>query len=264
MMNSQELKTAVRMKLHIVVVVLNDSGYGMIKWKQGTGGFPAYGLDYTNPNFVGYANSYGAVGHRLERTEDLPSLLQTCLTQPAVHLIDLPISYTSSDQELNVELKPIVAALRAERASWKPPAAASPRKQSGVSKALGSVKSLIGGKPKQGAPDFGGDGPLATDPLVGGAIKKVWPIFVGDEAAVTSNLLPVTDKFTNEVICEVSLGAASDVDRAIVLAEAALPAMQKLPAFTRKKILLHCVEQARHSPTPPPPHSQFWPHMPPS
>ena len=207
---------------------------------------------------------YGAVGHRLERTEDLPSLLQTCLTQPAVHLIDLPISYASSDQELNVELKPIVAALRAERASWKPPAAASPRKQSGVSKALGSVKSLIGGKPKPGAPDFGGDGPLATDPLVGGAIKKVWPIFVGDEAAVTSNLLPVTDKFTNEVICEVSLGAASDVDRAIVLAEAALPAMQKLPAFTRKKILLHCVEQARRSPTPPPPHSQFWLHMPPS
>ena len=92
----------------------------------------------------------------------------------------------------------------------------------------------------------------------------MWPIFVGDEAAVTSNLLPVTDKFTNEVICEVSLGAASDVDRAIVLAEAALPAMQKLPAFTRKKILLHCVEQARHGPTPPPPHSQFWPHMPPS
>ena len=60
MMNSQELETAVRMKLHIVVVVLNDSGYGMIKWKQGTGGFPAYGLDYTNPNFVQYANSYGA------------------------------------------------------------------------------------------------------------------------------------------------------------------------------------------------------------
>ena len=63
MMNSQELETAVRMKLHIVVVVLNDSGYGMIKWKQGTGGFPAYGLDYTNPNFVQYANSYGAGTH---------------------------------------------------------------------------------------------------------------------------------------------------------------------------------------------------------
>ena len=234
-------------------------------WKQRRSAHatpPTHASSHPAPPSLCYR--YGAVGHRLERTEDLPSLLQTCLTQPAVHLIDLPISYASSDQELNVELKPIVAALRAERASWKPPAAASPRKQSGVSKALGSVKSLIGGKPKQGAPDFGGDGPLATDPLVDGAIKKVWPIFVGDEAAVTSNLLPVTDKFTNEVICEVSLGAASDVDRAIVLAEAALPAMQKLPAFTRKKILTHCVEQARHSPTPPPPHSQFWPHMPPS
>ena len=109
---------------------------------QGTGGFPAYGLDYTNPNFVEYANSYGAVTRthwkhasrtppprllsprssipplqvrrrrsRLERTEDLPSLLRACLPQPAVHLIDLPVSYASSDQELNVELKPIVAAL---------------------------------------------------------------------------------------------------------------------------------------------------------
>ena len=52
-------------------------------------------------------------------------------------------------------------------------------------------------------------------------------------------------KFTNEVICKVSLGAASDVDRAIRLAEAALPIMQKMPAFTRKKILNYCVDAFR-------------------
>ena len=85
-------------------IVLNDSGYGMIKWKQGTGGFPCYGLDYGNPNFVEYAASYGCRGHRVTTAAELPALLQRCLTEPAVHLIDVPISYNSSDLELNVEL----------------------------------------------------------------------------------------------------------------------------------------------------------------
>jgi len=106
MMNSQEL--------HVVVVILNDSGYGMIKWKQGTSGFSAWGLDYGNPDFVMYAQAYGAQGHRLERSEDLRSLLQRCLAEPAVHVIDVPLSYDSSDQELNIELKQTVEALRAE------------------------------------------------------------------------------------------------------------------------------------------------------
>jgi len=82
---------------------------------------------------------------------------------------------------------------------------------------------------------------VATEPLVAGSIKPVWPIFVGDEASTTSNLLDVTDKYTNEVICQVSLGSSSDVERGIVLAEAALPAMQKLPAYKRKEILMYCV-----------------------
>ena len=161
-------------------------------------------MDYTNPNFVGYANSYGAVGHKLERTEDLPKLLQTCLSQKAVHLVDVPISYASSDQELNVELKEIVKGLRAERAAWKVPAPA-PKPQP-------AAKGASAGPPSLGA------GPLATEPNVTGTLKEVWPIYVGDEASTTANLLDVTDKFTNEVICKVSLGAASDVDRAIRLA----------------------------------------------
>lgn len=198
---------------------------------EGTAGFPNWGLDYTNPNFVGYANSYGAVGHKLERTEDLPKLLQTCLSQKAVHLVDVPISYASSDQELNVELKEIVKGLRAERAAWKVPAPA-PKPQP-------AAKGASAGPPSLGA------GPLATEPNVTGTLKEVWPIYVGDEASTTANLLDVTDKFTNEVICKVSLGAASDVDRAIRLAEAALPIMQKMPAFTRKKILNYCVDAFR-------------------
>jgi len=52
MVNSQELETAVRLKLNIVVVILRDNAYGMIKWKQAKIGFSDFGLDYDNPDFV--------------------------------------------------------------------------------------------------------------------------------------------------------------------------------------------------------------------
>ena len=65
MMNSQELETAVRLKMNLLVLVLRDDAYGMIKWKQANMGFVNYGLDYGNPDFVKYAESYGALLHRL-------------------------------------------------------------------------------------------------------------------------------------------------------------------------------------------------------
>jgi len=129
MMNSQELETALRLGLHLTCIVLNDSGYGMIKWKQGTSGFPCWGLDYHNPDFVKYAESYGAKGHRLEKAADLPALLKKCLTEPAVHLLEIPISYVSSDLELNVELKKVVADLRAEATSWAGKSGSPPAKR---------------------------------------------------------------------------------------------------------------------------------------
>jgi len=60
MMNSQELETAVRLKMDLVVLVLRDNAYGMIKWKQENMGLKDFGLDYGNPDFVAYAESYGA------------------------------------------------------------------------------------------------------------------------------------------------------------------------------------------------------------
>jgi acetolactate synthase I/II/III large subunit len=62
MMNSQELETAVRLKLDLVVIIVNDGGYGMIKWKQQHMGFADFGLDFSNPDFVKYAECYGAAG----------------------------------------------------------------------------------------------------------------------------------------------------------------------------------------------------------
>lgn len=109
MMNSQELETAVRLKLHFVVLILRDDAYGMIKWKQANMDLPDYGLDYGNPDFVQYAESYGAIGHRVESAEQLVPLMKNCLQEPAVHVIDLPVDYSENDEILNRKLRELSA-----------------------------------------------------------------------------------------------------------------------------------------------------------
>ena len=104
MMNSQELETAVRLKLDLVILILNDNAYGMIKWKQAHMGFADYGLDLGNPDFPKYAQAYGAHGHRLEATEDLIDLLTSCHKEGGVHLIEVPVDYSDNDRVLNKEL----------------------------------------------------------------------------------------------------------------------------------------------------------------
>ncbi|SNS06983.1 acetolactate synthase-1/2/3 large subunit [Sphingomonas laterariae] len=105
MMNSQEMETAVRLGLNITVLILNDGSYGMIRWKQANMGFEDWGLTYGNPDFVKYAESYGAKGHRVESAEHLPQLLKQCLDTPGVHLIDCPVDYSENDQILNKDIK---------------------------------------------------------------------------------------------------------------------------------------------------------------
>lgn len=104
MMNSQEIETAVRLKLDLVVLILNDSAYGMIKWKQVHMGFEEFGLDFRNPCFCRYAEAYGARGHRVESTGELGPLLRECLDAGGVHLVDLPVDYSDNDRILNHEL----------------------------------------------------------------------------------------------------------------------------------------------------------------
>ena len=111
MMNSQEMETAVRLKLDLTVLVLNDNSYGMIRWKQANMGFADWGLTYGNPDFVKYAESYGANGHRVESAGGVPELLRHCLDTPGVHLIDCPVDYSDNDRILNREIKELSAAL---------------------------------------------------------------------------------------------------------------------------------------------------------
>lgn len=111
MMNSQELETAVRLGLNMVVIILNDESYGMIKWKQKDMGFKNFGLDFKNPDFVQYANSYGAHGHRPESDKDLQEILDKALNSPGVHVIDLKVDYSLNHPILNVMLKEKISKL---------------------------------------------------------------------------------------------------------------------------------------------------------
>jgi len=101
MMNSQEMETAVRLGLDLTVIILNDNSYGMIKWKQAGMGFKNYGLDLENPDFVKYAESYGAKGYRPTSCEDFAETLEKCVNSKGVHLIDLAVDYSLNHSILN-------------------------------------------------------------------------------------------------------------------------------------------------------------------
>ncbi len=105
MMNSQELETAIRLRLDLIVLLLRDNGYGMIRWKQAAMGLPDFGLEFTNPDFCKYAQSYGAQGHRATSRDSLREILQHCLKTPGVHLIDIPVDYSENETVLLRELK---------------------------------------------------------------------------------------------------------------------------------------------------------------
>ncbi len=111
MMNSQEIETAVRLKLDLVVIILRDDAYGMIKWKQANMAFDEFGLDYGNPNFVKYAQSYGAQGWRVDDADVLIPMVESCLKTPGVHIIDCPIDYSMNDKTLNKTIKELSAKL---------------------------------------------------------------------------------------------------------------------------------------------------------
>lgn len=112
MMNSQELETALRLELDLTVLVLRDDAYGMIKWKQAHEEYPAFGMDYGNPDFVKYAESYGARGHRVAAADELLPLLRQALDAPGVDVIDVPIDYGEDDRLLNQDIPRLSSAVQ--------------------------------------------------------------------------------------------------------------------------------------------------------
>jgi acetolactate synthase-1/2/3 large subunit len=105
MMNSQEMETAVRLGLNLVVLVLEDRAYGMIRWKQAVDGFVDFGLDFGNPDFVAYAQSYGARGSRVGSAAELVPLLEAAFQRGGVHLVAVPVDYSENMRVLVEELR---------------------------------------------------------------------------------------------------------------------------------------------------------------
>jgi acetolactate synthase-1/2/3 large subunit len=105
MMNSQEMETAVRLGLNLVVVILNDNAYGMIRWKQSVDDFPDFGMTFGNPDFVRYAQAYGAKGSHVNAVADLVPTLEAAFAGGGVHLVEIPIDYSENTRVLVEELR---------------------------------------------------------------------------------------------------------------------------------------------------------------
>lgn len=92
-MNLGDIETAVRMKLDLVMVVLNNNSYGMIKWKQDNSWFGDFWLDFGNPDFVALAESFGAKWYKVTAKEDFKPTLEKAMKQSWLTIIDLDFDY---------------------------------------------------------------------------------------------------------------------------------------------------------------------------
>ena len=106
-MNSQELETAIRLKLNLTIIILNDSGYGMIKWKQQNMNFKNFGLDFNNPDFVKYAQSYGAYGYQIKKQDNFKEKVNEIINMKGIKIFDVPIDYSNNKKVLFEDLKKI-------------------------------------------------------------------------------------------------------------------------------------------------------------
>ena len=96
MMNSQEIETALRIGTPMVIVIWNDNGYGLIAWHQlRRFGRPSY-VDFSNPDFVKYAESFGAKGYRVRAADELVPILRQAIADDTVVVIDCPVDYSEN------------------------------------------------------------------------------------------------------------------------------------------------------------------------
>ncbi len=93
LMNVQELETAVRLKVPVVIMIWTDSKYGLIEWKQQAQFGKTSHVDFGNPDFVKLAESFGALGLRVKKTDDLPKVLKKAFTYDGPVVIDCPVDY---------------------------------------------------------------------------------------------------------------------------------------------------------------------------
>jgi acetolactate synthase-1/2/3 large subunit len=95
-MNSQEIETAVREKIPLVALVWVDDAYGLIKWKMDMELGRHEAVDFTNPDLVAYAASFGATGHLITAADELAPTLREALDDGGVHVIACPVDYSEN------------------------------------------------------------------------------------------------------------------------------------------------------------------------
>ena len=85
-----------------MVLIIEDNAYGMIRWKQAADGFPDFGMTFGNPDFVAYAEAYGAKGSRVASADGLVPALEAAFAEGGVHLVTVPVDYSENKRVLVV------------------------------------------------------------------------------------------------------------------------------------------------------------------
>jgi acetolactate synthase-1/2/3 large subunit len=96
LMNSQEIETAVRERIPLVVLIWEDGGYGLIEWKMDLELGAHYYVRFGNPDVVTYAESFGAKGYRINSAQELLPTLKVALDDDGVSLISCPVDYSEN------------------------------------------------------------------------------------------------------------------------------------------------------------------------
>src|SRR4029450_6123713 len=96
LMNSQEIETAVRERIPLVVLIWEDGGYGLIAWKMDRDLGEHHYVSFTNPDVVTYAESFGAKGYRITEADQLLPTLKKALADDGVSLIACPVDYSEN------------------------------------------------------------------------------------------------------------------------------------------------------------------------
>ena len=102
MMNSQELETATRLGLNLVVLILQDNAFGMIRWEQEA---DDRRLSFGNPDFSRYAEAFGAKGSRVETADGLVPALEVAFKAGGVQLVTVLVDYSENIRVLTHELR---------------------------------------------------------------------------------------------------------------------------------------------------------------
>jgi len=108
MMSSQEIETAMREKIPFVILIWEDGAYGLIKWKMELELGRSSHMSFTNPDFVKYAESFGAKGNRITAADQLLPALREALASNTVSVITCPVDY-SENTKLTTALADLAA-----------------------------------------------------------------------------------------------------------------------------------------------------------